>query len=596
MLNQKSYLQNLLFFIGDNQWLFVLLIFLAISVGFIESLTISLMYPVISASLGMDATSIPYIEFISWFGNWIPGDTPFEQLVLLFILTTIIAFFCQVLYWKLAYLFTKRIVLSVKEGIYQKVRLNDFRFFEDRKQGDIVNLVNIGPSRITTSIEVLMAMIADCAITFMIVISLYFISKSGLLIVIVGGGIYYLINSFIGRAVSQQLGQLDYHSGLSENVVISEYIAGMRAIRASNATNHWEGMAMNAVLFYWRRYAQGMFIQKLPMLLLYSMFLLSVGLIVLILFRVYPETFSIIIPVFGVFAMATFRIVPKISNIGSQNLILITNNQYVKSTYQFLKDTTYQSVQNGNVLYDGLKSSIRFENVCFSYGQALVINDLTLTLQQGSVTAVVGSSGAGKSTITNLLLRLYDPDKGRILVNDRDLREYDIGSFRDRIGYVGQEPFVFNASIRENISFGGVFSDVEIEFASKLAHAHQFILNLPEKYDTIIGDKGMKLSGGEKQRIVIARAMVRKPELLILDEATSSLDNISEAIVQQAIEEVAQECTTLVIAHRLSTIRNVNWIYVLDMGKVVEEGRHEDLICKKGVFWGMYMRMNKGGG
>lgn len=593
MQNQKSYLTHLLYFIGNNRLLFSLLIFLAISVGFIESLTITLMYPIISSSLGMNTNSIPYLQFLSWFDDWFPWVNPFERVVLLFIVSITLGLICQVVYWKFTYLFTKKIIVSVKEGIYEQVRINDFLFFEERKQGDVVNLLNAGPNHVTSSLEVLMAMIADCAITIMIILSLYFISDIGLLIVIVGGGIYYFINSIIGKTVSKQLGQLSYQSGLSENVVISEYISGMRAIRATNTMKHWEGMAMDAVFSYWDNYARGRFIQKLPMLLLYSLFLLSIGFIVLILSRIYQENFSLIIPIFGAFAIGTFRIIPKISNIGSQHLTLINNGTYVQSVYSFLQDTSYHSITDGCLSFEGIKSSIRFDKVFFSYDRMLVLNDLSLTLHPGKVTAIVGSSGAGKSTITNLLLRLYDPVGGKILLNEIDLRNYNIGSVRDCLGYVGQEPFVFNASIRDNITFGCEYSDTDVEYAARLAHAHRFIVNLPEGYDTIIGDRGMKLSGGEKQRVVIARAMIRRPELLILDEATSSLDNISEAIVQEAIDEVTKSCTTLVIAHRLTTIQKADWIYVLEHGRVVEEGKHEELIRKKGVYWGMYIKVMK---
>ncbi|UCH72146.1 MAG: ATP-binding cassette domain-containing protein, partial [Thermoplasmatales archaeon] len=203
-------------------------------------------------------------------------------------------------------------------------------------------------------------------------------------------------------------------------------------------------------------------------------------------------------------------------------------------------------------------------------------------------TALVGPSGSGKSTIVNLLLRLYDVKEGGVYIDNLNIKDYDIFSFLQKVGFVGQETFIYNASIKENIAFGGEYTDFEIMDAARLANADEFIENFPDGYDTIVGDQGMRLSGGEKQRIAIARAMIRKPEILILDEATSSLDNVSENTVQKAINKVSKNCTTFIIAHRLSTIQNADIINVLDKGKIVEKGTHEELIRKKGRYWDLH--------
>ncbi|HQB99869.1 MAG TPA: ATP-binding cassette domain-containing protein, partial [Methanospirillum sp.] len=219
-----------------------------------------------------------------------------------------------------------------------------------------------------------------------------------------------------------------------------------------------------------------------------------------------------------------------------------------------------------------------------------LIGNLDLTIHQNKVTALVGHSGSGKSTIISLLLRYYDVSDGRILCNGTDIREYDIETILARVGYVSQDTFIFNASIRENIAFGSDYSDEQIITAAQRANIHSFIMSLPDKYDSMVGEHGLKLSGGEKQRIAIARALVREPEILVLDEATSNLDNESEAIVQDSINQVAETVTTFIVAHRLSTVRNANAIYVMSKGRVVECGTHEELMEKRGRYFELYER------
>jgi len=213
---------------------------------------------------------------------------------------------------------------------------------------------------------------------------------------------------------------------------------------------------------------------------------------------------------------------------------------------------------------------------------------MNFEIKKDQITALVGSSGSGKSTIVNLLLRLYDVDKGSISIDDINIKDYENFSFLKKVGFVSQDTFIFNSTIKENITFGEEYTDQEVIEAAKLANADEFINKSPDGYETIVGDRGLKLSGGEKQRLAIARAIIRKPEILILDEATSSLDNVSEAVVQQAINKVSNNCTTFIIAHRLSTVQNADMILVLDKGKIVESGTHKELLKKKGNYWELY--------
>ena len=218
----------------------------------------------------------------------------------------------------------------------------------------------------------------------------------------------------------------------------------------------------------------------------------------------------------------------------------------------------------------------------------MLIANLHLTIKKGKITALVGHSGSGKSTFVSLLLRYYDVSFGRILINNTDLREYDLKTILRKVGYVSQDTFIYNATIRENIAFGGDYSDAQIIEAAVKANINTYIASLPKGYESVVGDQGIKLSGGEKQRIAIARALVRNPEILVLDEATSNLDNESESLVQDAINRVSGNVTTFIIAHRLSTIRNADTIYVMSSGRIVESGSHNELMEKRGRYFELY--------
>jgi subfamily B ATP-binding cassette protein MsbA len=214
-----------------------------------------------------------------------------------------------------------------------------------------------------------------------------------------------------------------------------------------------------------------------------------------------------------------------------------------------------------------------------------VLNDISFTIPNGKKVALVGGSGAGKSTITSLLLRFYQPDAGTISLNGKDIKTLNLQAYREKIGIVPQDAMLFGGSILENIRYGKPeATESEITDAAVAANADAFIRSFPQGYQTTVGDRGIKLSGGQKQRIAIARAILKNPEILILDEATSSLDSASEHLVQQALERLLKNRTSLVIAHRLSTIRDADEIIVLDQGKIAERGTHDQLISQNGIY------------
>ena len=233
-----------------------------------------------------------------------------------------------------------------------------------------------------------------------------------------------------------------------------------------------------------------------------------------------------------------------------------------------------------------VKGEIQLKNVTFGYSnQPPVMENLSLTIPAGQTIAIVGSTGSGKSTLVKLLLRLYEIQSGSILIDGHDSRDLNLQDLRRAIGLVSQDVFLFHGTVRENIAYGspGV-TQAEIIAAATIAEAHDFIAQMPRGYDTIVGERGQKLSGGQRQRIAIARAVLKDPPILILDEATSAVDNETEAAIQRSLEKITQHRTTIAIAHRLSTVRNADRIYVMEYGKLVEQGSHDDLLAHKGIY------------
>jgi ATP-binding cassette, subfamily B, bacterial len=261
---------------------------------------------------------------------------------------------------------------------------------------------------------------------------------------------------------------------------------------------------------------------------------------------------------------------------------------YMQSTYEKIVDS-----KNTAMLDRTQFATIIFNNICFGYGKSKILDNFSLTINAGERVGIVGLSGAGKSTLANLLLRFDEVDQGEILINGVDIRKFAQNELHNAIAYVPQEPLLFHKTVRENIVYFGDNNENEILRVAKIAHAHEFIKDLPQGYDTLVGERGIKLSGGQKQRIAIARALLKNAPIVLFDEATSALDSESEAIIQAALPEVVGKKTAIVIAHRLSTIADMDRIIVMHQGKIVEQGTHKELIGKKGRYSKLWQQQSK---
>jgi ABC-type multidrug transport system fused ATPase/permease subunit len=296
--------------------------------------------------------------------------------------------------------------------------------------------------------------------------------------------------------------------------------------------------------------------------------------------------FGMDVPTLTVFLFAYYRLSPRISTLQANQSFLLSLIPALVRVDEYLDDAGSSPEQSGSLPLGVFSRAIEFDHVSFSYGpEHPVLRDVSLTIPHGGSTAIVGASGAGKTTAIDLIMGLLLPEAGEVLVDGTALRDVRLADWRRQIGYVPQDASFFHANVADNIAWGleGA-SRADIEEAARLADADEFIRQFPQGYDTVIGDRGMRMSGGQRQRLGLARAMVRKPSILILDEATSALDAESEEKVQSAVERLAGSVTVLIVTHRLATVRGSGLIYVLDGGRLIESGTWDGLIAQRGKF------------
>lgn len=292
------------------------------------------------------------------------------------------------------------------------------------------------------------------------------------------------------------------------------------------------------------------------------------------------------------FLFAIFQMMPPIKELGGVNNRIQEASAAADRIFVIMDTEPLIKSKDGSIKLSEFNNKIEFENVSFVFDDSneTILDDINFTVNRGEILALVGPSGGGKSTLVDLIPRFYDPTEGKILIDGIDIRDFKLNSLRGKMGIVTQDTFLFNGTIKQNIAYGlDDYPFEKIVEAAKTANAHNFILEIPYGYDSIVGERGVKLSGGQKQRLTIARALLKNPEIMIFDEATSALDNESEILVQEAIERLMANRTTFVIAHRLSTIRNASKIIVIDNGRIVQKGTHNELIKDgKGLYKKLY--------
>ena len=477
-------------------------------------------------------------------------------------------------------------VTNLRNSVFNRITQLDMGYFTDARKGDVMTKVSTDVQNIeATIVNSLTVLFKEPFLITGYFFILFFISVELTLYTL-------LLVPFSGSAISQIAKRLKRRAQFTQESIsrmtniLEETLSGIRVIKAFNAqwytqkkfTDEAGVYANQSMKMAIKSNLSAPLAQVLGTSMLCLILLIGGNMVLSDTHQLDPSRFILFLITFGQLIVPAKNIANAFTNIQKG---LVSSERVFQ-----LIDTPIQVTDNANAKdLENFNSGISFKDVHFAYEDRKVLNDISFNIAKGSTVAMVGQSGAGKSTIADLLARFYNPAEGAIRVDGQNIKDITISSLRKKMGIVTQESILFNDTIRQNISFGKAGANFEeIIAAAKIANAHDFIMQLEKGYDTVIGERGSKLSGGQKQRMSIARALLKNPEILILDEATSALDSESEKLVQDAILNLTKNRTTLVIAHRLSTIQNADLILVLKEGKIIQSGTHMELIEEVGVY------------
>ncbi len=483
------------------------------------------------------------------------------------------------------------VLRDLRTDIFKKILILPLSYFSEKRKGDIISRATNDVQDIEWTIIGTLEIIFQHTITLIVFIIVLLMTNYQLtLMMFLVMPISIVIIGVLGKILRKEslIAQTLMGSILS---LLDEGLSGLRIIKGFNAQdivskrfNEVNNKYMRTATTVMRRGDLSAPISEFFGMLVVSLILWYGGKLVL------DPAKSLSGEEFIFFILLFSQMIPSIKALSTGYQRIQKGIASAERIYGFLDaDEKIFEAKNASSK-NNFKDKITFNNVSFKYEEETVLKNINLEINKGQMVALVGSSGAGKTTIADLLPRFYDVVEGNISIDNSDIRDLKISDLRALMGIVTQEAILFNDSIKGNIKFGSELkSDEEMIEAAKAANAHDFIMQMPKNYDTVIGDSGNKLSGGQRQRLTIARAILKNPPILILDEATSALDTESERLVQDALQKLMANRTSVVIAHRLSTIHNADKIVVMDKGRIIEEGIHADLIKKDGV----YKRLNQ---
>ncbi|MBP0027334.1 ABC transporter ATP-binding protein [Roseofilum sp. Guam] len=564
-------------------------IILGFSGAIFNGVNTALIIPVVLQIVGQEVElkgAPPALKFIFAPFQGIPEQYRLGVMLAAIVLTIILKEGVNYLRAIVAAAFKRRMTNSMKIDIMSTLLETDIDFYSKNKLGDITKRLGGDTTQTTTAIN------SYVDLTIHLITSFFFLSFlvslswqltviSTLMIVMVA-----VVNQGVVKR-SKKLGKEVSNQQRMYSIKVLEVLGGIRLVKSVGNEQQEFGLIKKMMLklekFNFLAQSNSALIK--PLSEITNIFtVISILLIGRAFFSSQLESLSAILLTY---LFVLFRMMPVVNSINGVRNTLAKASASVDFAYDIWRRDNKPIMTQGIVPFNGFQDKIHFKEISFAYPghNHLVIKKADLVLPRGKSLALVGSSGAGKSTFADLLPRFYDPTEGSILIDGRDIREFELRSLRKSMGIVSQTTFLFNDTVRNNIIYARPdATEDEMVTAAKQANAYDFIMQLPKQWETEVGDRGVMLSGGQRQRLAIARALLQDPDILILDEATSALDTVSERIVQEAIDHLSRDRTTLVIAHRLSTIQNADQIAVLDKGQVMEVGTHQELLEKQGLY------------
>lgn len=520
------------------------------------------------------------------------GKTKFATLKRLCLLIIIVVLLKNLFFYLQAYFIAfvqQGFIRDIRNRLYEHLHCLSLAYFHQQRTGKLISRITNDTLVLNNSVSMSFSSMIENPFLILIYLATVIIINWRLtLLVLLVAPLVLLVVAKVGRKLRKystrsQARMADVTS------ILQETISGIRVVKAFSMERFEIGKFMRETERYFRTMLKMARVRKLANPLNE---LLGTGVGVIILWFGGSQVLRGMVMSpddFVLYILAIFMMMPPMKSLSGVNNRIQEGLAAAERVFQVL-DTQPRIRDEGKEETNDLTDSIRYVGVRYGYGEGeSLLHDINLEIKAGEVVAIVGPSGVGKTTLLDLLPRFYDPQRGRIELDGRDIREIKVSSLRSLMGIVTQETILFNDTVFNNIAYGlqGLTQE-EVERAAEVANAHNFILPLPQGYKTYVGDRGVKLSGGERQRIAIARAILKNPKILIFDEATSSLDAESEKLVQEAINRLIKGRTALIVAHRLSTIRDADKIVVLDEGRIVQKGSHSQLLREDGLYRRLY--------